>query len=204
MYNNFLINLLSNTLERRLFLDRIYFLPRRLKDILATIKSFKQSKIFLNKVSKKEAPDYYDVIKNPMDLSVVQRKIGMYKSFEEFKADLDLIWNNCLEYNEGKYYRDCAIRMMELVSTLEIEKTPVTRDEVLPSTLGNVEGYANDGPIIGDMIKKLICGVLLSSGYAFSSKSALETFSDVFQDKIMKIIEEVCEEKDSMIEKKTF
>lgn len=193
--NKFLISLLATTPEKKAFLDQLYFLPKRLASILQAIKSFGQSKIFLSKVSKKEAPNYYNIIKKPMDLSTVQKKIGIYKSFEEFKEDLDLIWNNCLEYNEGKYYRDCAIKMKELVSTLEIERIPAPRDPELPATLGTIEGNENNSQIAKHAVRKLICKALLSSGYSFVSKAALEVFSDVFRHKIIKIIRrELCED----------
>ena len=56
---------------------------------------------FLTKVAKREAPDYYDVIKNPMDLGTMLRNVksGRYKSKAQFMRDLDLIWDNCLTYN---------------------------------------------------------------------------------------------------------
>lgn len=46
-------------------------------------------------------PDYFDVIKNPMDLSTVRRKLemGQYTSAEQFEADIRLIISNCLTYN---------------------------------------------------------------------------------------------------------
>jgi transcriptional activator SPT7 len=56
---------------------------------------------FLNKVSKREAPDYYNFIKSPMDIGTMMKKLKMfqYKSKKEFVDDLYLIWRNCLSYN---------------------------------------------------------------------------------------------------------
>lgn len=56
---------------------------------------------FLNKVSKREAPNYGLIIKEPMDLNTVMKKLkGLsYNSKLEFVNDLNLIWNNCLTYN---------------------------------------------------------------------------------------------------------
>lgn len=41
------------------------------------------------------------VIKHPMDLGTVLKKVKaqQYKEKKAFKADLDLIWDNCLLYN---------------------------------------------------------------------------------------------------------
>lgn len=69
------------------------------------------SEIFLNKVNKKDAPTYYDVIKYPMDLNTMSKKIHYY-TLETFIYDLNLIWNNCFTFNSGvDYYINCAQRM---------------------------------------------------------------------------------------------
>ncbi|KAF2399960.1 hypothetical protein EJ06DRAFT_477975 [Trichodelitschia bisporula] len=56
---------------------------------------------FLNRVSKREAPDYYNFIKYPMDIGTMMKKLKnfQYKSKKEFVGDLHLIWTNCLKYN---------------------------------------------------------------------------------------------------------
>ncbi|KAI5150909.1 hypothetical protein ENBRE01_1775 [Enteropsectra breve] len=62
-----------------------------LRRILETLKREPKAQIFLAKVSKKIAPDYHNIIKKPMDLGTMEKKIAAYRSMEEFKADLDLI-----------------------------------------------------------------------------------------------------------------
>ena len=59
------------------------------------------SQAFLTRVSKRDAPDYYDVIQNPMDLGTMQKKLrsGQYKTKAQFAHDLNLIWDNCFLYN---------------------------------------------------------------------------------------------------------
>lgn len=56
---------------------------------------------FLNKVSKREAPNYGLIIKKPMDLNTVMKKLKnlQYNSKQEFVDDIMLIWSNCLTYN---------------------------------------------------------------------------------------------------------
>ena len=56
---------------------------------------------FLQRVNKRDAPDYYNFIKHPMDLGTMSKKIKQhqYKSKKEFADDLNLIWDNCLLYN---------------------------------------------------------------------------------------------------------
>lgn len=59
------------------------------------------STAFLNKVNKRDAPNYFNIIKRPMDLNTVMKKLKgfQYKSKSDFVEDLMLIWNNCLKYN---------------------------------------------------------------------------------------------------------
>lgn len=56
---------------------------------------------FLTKVNKKEAPDYGNVVKHPMDLGTMTKKLKTlaYRSKQDFVEDLNLIWQNCLKYN---------------------------------------------------------------------------------------------------------
>lgn len=51
---------------------------------------------------KLSIPDYFDVIKHPMDFGTIKRKLGnnVYRSGEEFIADLDLVFQNCRAYNQ--------------------------------------------------------------------------------------------------------
>lgn len=79
-----------------------------MKSILDSLKKLPKASIFLNKVSKKEAPDYFNVIKNPMDLGTMTRKLHLYRSFDDFSEDINLIYNNCVTFNTAEYYIDCA------------------------------------------------------------------------------------------------
>lgn len=56
---------------------------------------------FLQRVNKRDAPDYFHIIKHPMDIGSMIKKLKSfaYKSKKEFVADLSLIWSNCLTYN---------------------------------------------------------------------------------------------------------
>ncbi|CAL4060824.1 unnamed protein product [Meganyctiphanes norvegica] len=59
---------------------------------------------FLAPVSRKAAPDYYDIIKKPMDLGTMRHKLDCFKytSDEEFIADGMLVFQNCQQYNQEK------------------------------------------------------------------------------------------------------
>jgi hypothetical protein len=73
-----------------------------------TIKSLKKHKraiAFLDPVDPIQfnIPDYFDIIKSPMDLGTVERKLAAeeYPTIEAFKADVQLIFNNCYLYNNA-------------------------------------------------------------------------------------------------------
>ncbi|KAH3903132.1 SAGA histone acetyltransferase complex subunit SPT7 SCDLUD_000745 [Saccharomycodes ludwigii] len=75
------------------------------------------STAFLNKVSKRDAPNYYTVIKKPMDLNTVLKKLKtfQYRSKQEFTDDVMLIWKNCLTYNSDPkhFLRGHALAMQK-------------------------------------------------------------------------------------------
>jgi chromatin structure-remodeling complex subunit RSC1/2 len=56
---------------------------------------------FREPVDRRKYPDYYAVIKQPMALSNIQRKLtdGSYKDVNACMKDLELIWNNAKLYN---------------------------------------------------------------------------------------------------------
>ncbi|CAL5008748.1 unnamed protein product [Urochloa decumbens] len=52
-------------------------------------------------VVKLNIPDYFDIVKQPMDLGTVQKKMnaGMYSTPREFAADVRLTFSNAMNYN---------------------------------------------------------------------------------------------------------
>ncbi|CAI4055380.1 hypothetical protein SKDZ_02G1850 [Saccharomyces kudriavzevii ZP591] len=72
---------------------------------------------FLNRVSKREAPNYHQIIKKSMDLNTVLKKLKsfQYNSKQEFVDDMMLIWKNCLTYNSdpSHFLRGHAIAMQK-------------------------------------------------------------------------------------------
>ncbi|KAK8791691.1 hypothetical protein WA588_002001 [Blastocystis sp. NMH] len=74
------------------------------KKIVADFMQMPESSAFLEPVPWKEwgLDDYPRIIKQPMDLGTVNRKIttGEYKDIYEFAYDMRLIWRNCCTYNQ--------------------------------------------------------------------------------------------------------
>lgn len=67
---------------------------------------------FSTPVNKEEVGDYYEVIKEPMDLSTMELKLenDKYESFNQFLYDSRLIFNNCRSYNAESttYYKNAT------------------------------------------------------------------------------------------------
>ncbi|CAG8961107.1 hypothetical protein HYFRA_00002650 [Hymenoscyphus fraxineus] len=58
-----------------------------------------------------KAPNYFDVVKRPMDLKTIKAKMDRneYKTAAGFEADIRLIFKNCFEYwtPDDRVFRDC-------------------------------------------------------------------------------------------------
>ena len=105
------------------------FLKRQLNRIItAGINAMKDSdprNLFLNPVTDAIAPGYSKIIKKPMCIDMMERKIdnNAYNSIQEWDSDVRLMFKNCVDYNRGKagqWFRMEANRQLK-----------VYRDEIL-------------------------------------------------------------------------
>jgi hypothetical protein len=66
-------------------------------------------------------PDYFNIIKKPMDLGLVERILldGGYPNIQDFADDVQLVWQNCLTYNQPG---SDVVRMAEELKRLFTEK----------------------------------------------------------------------------------
>ncbi|OJJ43350.1 hypothetical protein ASPZODRAFT_136195 [Penicilliopsis zonata CBS 506.65] len=71
------------------------------------------SRLFQRSVNKRNVPDYYEIIKEPMALSILKQKINKreYKKFAEFVRDCALIPHNAQTYNRpnSQAYEDALV-----------------------------------------------------------------------------------------------
>ncbi|XP_039138858.1 LOW QUALITY PROTEIN: transcription initiation factor TFIID subunit 1-like [Dioscorea cayenensis subsp. rotundata] len=76
-----------------------------LQSIIDSLKeNMEVSYLFIKPVTKKEAPDYFNIIKRPMDLSSIRDKVRNleYKNREDFRHDVWQITYNAHRYNDGR------------------------------------------------------------------------------------------------------
>ncbi|XP_063896084.1 protein polybromo-1 isoform X7 [Helicoverpa armigera] len=69
--------------------------------------------IFMKLPSKTEYPDYYELIKNPIDMEKIAHKLknNVYSSVNELASDFILMFDNACKYNEpdSQIYKDALI-----------------------------------------------------------------------------------------------
>lgn len=97
-FNNYLVILFSCYYR---FRQSVEDLQTGLYKILDRIKNHDDAWPFVDPVEEEYAPRYYSVITHPMDLQRMEDKLdnGEYLTFNDFKADFQLIVDNCRQYN---------------------------------------------------------------------------------------------------------
>uniref|UniRef100_A0A3B1J7Y0 Nucleosome-remodeling factor subunit BPTF n=1 Tax=Astyanax mexicanus TaxID=7994 RepID=A0A3B1J7Y0_ASTMX len=92
-----------------------------LRRILRSLQAHKMAWPFLEPVDPEDAPDYYGVIKEPMDLSTMEERLlkHHYSKLTEYVADMTKIFDNCRYYNpsDSSFYQ-CA----EVLETFFVQK----------------------------------------------------------------------------------
>mmetsp|Transcript_127553 Transcript_127553/g.369253 ORF Transcript_127553/g.369253 Transcript_127553/m.369253 type:complete len:1783 (-) Transcript_127553:44-5392(-) len=96
--------------------------PQRLKskclEVLKVLQSHQHGWVFNSPVDPVELglPDYFEVIKKPMDLGTIRKKLdnGVYHSLEEFEGHVNLTFDNAMLYNpEGSVVYNMAKEMKD-------------------------------------------------------------------------------------------
>ena len=110
----------------------IFQTREQIKRILKKLHKHSHAYIFAEPVNKALAPNYYQVIKNPMDLSTMKRKYDRheYITVNQFKEDFKLMIKNCKIYNQSKniFYK-CAVEFEKYFEELmkeELKKKRLT------------------------------------------------------------------------------
>ncbi|KAM8871727.1 bromodomain-containing protein 3-like [Synchiropus picturatus] len=84
-----------------------------------------------------ELHDYHDIIKHPMDLSTVKKKIsrGEYQDSQAFATDVRLIFSNCYKYNPPSHEVVSMAKRLQGVFERKFAKVP---DELARAVSPNV------------------------------------------------------------------
>ncbi|RKO90560.1 transcription factor, partial [Blyttiomyces helicus] len=71
------------------------------RKILQNLKRLRDAPPFLVPVDPDALgiPTYFQVIKKPMDISTIEKKLSAYTKAQEFIDDVDLMFNNCYLFN---------------------------------------------------------------------------------------------------------
>ncbi|KAG5899121.1 hypothetical protein JTB14_021623 [Gonioctena quinquepunctata] len=100
-----------------------------LRKLIKQLQVHKSAWPFMEPVDPTEAPDYYKVIKEPMDLQMIESKINdqSYTKLSEFIGDMTKIFDNCRYYNpkESPFYK-CA----ESLEAYFVNKIKCLRDKL--------------------------------------------------------------------------
>ncbi|KAF4537579.1 Chromatin structure-remodeling complex protein rsc1 [Lasiodiplodia theobromae] len=110
------------------------------------------SKLFQRKINKRQVPDYYEVIKEPMALSIIKQKVHgrEYTSFEEYVRDFSLITYNAQVYNrqESQAHQDALVIKEFFEAELKrlIEEKVIVEDEAKIPYLGEIPTYEDPAP----------------------------------------------------------
>lgn len=107
-----LIEPVSNPTKKKMKTSQVFSqseedLQVGLHKILDAVKDHEDAWPFVNPVEEEYAPNYYSIIRKPMDLQKMEERLenGHYKTFSKFRTDFQLIVNNCKLYNgvENEY-----------------------------------------------------------------------------------------------------
>ncbi|KRY78261.1 Protein polybromo-1 [Trichinella pseudospiralis] len=119
----------NNTLELKL-----QTLFRRVRDYV-DCRGRVLSTMFQKLPPKSDYPDYYDVIKKPIDLQKIQSRImlGQYERLDALVADLALVFDNACKYNdpESQIYKDALmLQRVMLLKQTELQSDEKARGSV--------------------------------------------------------------------------
>eukprot|EP00898_Chlorokybus_atmophyticus_P006053 jgi/Chlat1/6449/Chrsp45S00466 len=118
--------------------------------ILAKLQKKDTFGVFAEKVDRKLVPDYYDVIKHPMDFGTLREKLkaGVYSTWDLFTADVNLICNNAMHYNAPTtvYYKQAKAMQELLYKSLSKEQQVIARKTTAAATATAAHQSAPDVP----------------------------------------------------------
>uniref|UniRef100_W5N7Z1 Bromodomain PHD finger transcription factor n=1 Tax=Lepisosteus oculatus TaxID=7918 RepID=W5N7Z1_LEPOC len=109
-----------------------------LRRVLRSLQAHKMAWPFLEPVDPNDAPDYYGVIKEPMDLATMEDRVHkrFYNKLTEFVADMTKIFDNCRYYNpsDSPFYQCAEVLESFFVQKLKAFKASRSHNNKLQTT----------------------------------------------------------------------
>ncbi|KZV96896.1 hypothetical protein EXIGLDRAFT_642769 [Exidia glandulosa HHB12029] len=123
-----------------------------LPGLISRIKKKDDYAFFLNPVDPAVAPGYKDVVKNPMDLGTMSKKVdrGRYKTLDDFTKDFNLVIDNAKLYNApGSIYVTEAERIHAFGIDI-INKAALQLDYDAPVSFNDQDGSSDSDDGMSD------------------------------------------------------
>ncbi|KAL9618464.1 MAG: hypothetical protein Q9160_006842 [Pyrenula sp. 1 TL-2023] len=129
---------------------------------------------FAQPVNRDEVPDYYEVIKEPMDLSTMEERLSndLYPTPQEFLKDARLIFDNCRKYNNETTPYAKSANKLEKYMWQQIKQIPEW----------SVSGKELDNNLQLSKFERRFVGISTLADYinpAISLMDATETMADI-------------------------
>lgn len=100
----------TDQIRQSLVLGALFPFHHELRSALDQITALDRNNFFLSPVSRSEVPDYYEIIKEPMEWATISAKLDehQYHTVKDFAHDVNLVLNNAMLYNkqETSFHRN--------------------------------------------------------------------------------------------------
>lgn len=112
--------------------------------------------MFMHPVSKKDFPNYYNLIEHPMDLSQIRMKINnnVYQTRQEFMYDVNLIRENSEKFNgQHSSFTEIASKMLSfLLESFAQKENKLMRLEKLANPLMDSDSRVRLGFLLQQVV----------------------------------------------------
>ncbi|KAG0191845.1 hypothetical protein DFQ28_010784 [Apophysomyces sp. BC1034] len=126
--------------------------------IMKNLKKHRDAAPFLHPVDymKLNVPDYPKIIRNPMDLNTIDRKLNscQYDFVDDFVADVRLVFNNCYKFNGPEAMISMLCQNVESAFEKSLRQMPPSKEPSpplsnSPASIEDKSKYMDDRPIVG-------------------------------------------------------
>lgn len=99
----------------------LIFMKLPSKNVRISLSRNKSSNLLIELSHCQDYPDYYDIIKNPIDMEKIAHKLRtqVYETVDEIASDFMLMFENACKYNEpdSQLYKDALVLQQICIQT---------------------------------------------------------------------------------------